>query len=180
MRSIIVAVVLGCIAFILSYQPTTQANQQSQFVDVPQFDQATADQIAAHESELASLRSDVASIRQQVADVESAQGQCQCGPDCPCLAPQSTPAETSVPVSFGETYCDPETGVCYQVSSDGSMTTGTCSTGTCGTSASAAGGVFVNRDGEPRRPVGRILSGLGERLSNRPGLVGRIRARRGW
>ena len=173
--ALLVCVVLVGLA---TWQPFEAKSQGLQVA--PVFDQALVDQVELHESELASLRSDVALIRQQVADVESAQGQCQCGPDCPCLAPQSTPAETSVPVSFGETYCDPETGVCYQVSSDGSMTTGTCSTGTCGTSASAAGGVFVNRDGEPRRPVGRILSGLGERLSNRPGIVGRIRARRGW
>lgn len=161
MRSIIVAVVLGCIAFVLSHQPATQANQQSQFVDVPAFDQATADQIAAHESELASLRSDVASIRQQVADVESAQGQCQCGPDCPCLAPQSTPDETSIPVSFGETYCDPETGVCYQVSSDGSRTAGTCTDGTCGTASGDDGGGSQGRDGFIRRVWQRIRARRG-------------------
>ena len=174
--ALLVCVVLVGLA---TWQPFEAKSQGLQVA--PVFDQALVDQVELHESELASLRSDVALIRQQVAAVESS-SQCQCGPDCPCLAPQSTPAETLVPVSFGdgETYCDPETGVCYQVSSDGSMTAGTCSTGTCGTSASADGGIFVDRDGEPRRPVGRILSGLGERLSNRPGIVGRIRARRGW
>lgn len=172
MKSIIVAVVLGCLAFTLSYQPTTQAESfsQGEMVEVPSFDQSVAQQLASQDLQICNLQDSLERLQSQVAAIK------------PCTCDDSPlPQSTAQPVLFtqDQPYCDPTTGVCYDAQGN-PLSSDNCPDGTCGTMSSSAGGIFTRSDGDARRPAGRLLSAVGDRLVQRPGIIGRIRARRGY